>query len=596
MKAIVVMFDSLNRKYLPAYGGDWTGLANFRRLEQKTVTFDTCYGGSMPCMPARREMHTGRYNFLHRSWGPIEPFDDSVPEMLKQNGVHTHLATDHNHYWEDGGATYHNRFSTFEFFRGQEGDPWKGEVANPDIPESLSWRDGKLWRQDWINRRYLDSVEKHPQTLTFDAGIEFIETNHRADRWMVQIETFDPHEPFFSYDEHKARFPHDFNGPHFDWPDYRPVVESPEAVEHARLEYAALLSMCDDSLGRVLDIMDARDLWADTMLIVCTDHGFLLGERNWWGKNVQPWYEENIHTPLFIWDPRAARSGERRQSLVQTIDLGPTLLEFFGVDRTSDMQGQPLRDTVAEDKPVRDAGLFGSYGGHVSVTDGRYVYMRSCLDPANQPLEQFTLMPTHMAWRFAPQELAAAQLNAPLPFTKGAPVLRLPGRAMGNPAAFGTLLYDLASDPQQADPLRDAALELVMAQKLVDAMRANDAPQSQFQRLGLPCHGQVDASHLLIERQWPLVQATHRQERRDDTAADYGPAVSRPLLELFNAPAARQAFRSVTGFDLDGAALSHLGHLNLWQLSLVNPALSAEMLRRLDAILAGAASAETSWQ
>ena len=163
MKAIVVMFDSLNRKYLPAYGGDWTGLTNFRRLEQKTVTFDTCYGGSMPCMPARREMHTGRYNFLHRSWGPIEPFDDSVPEMLKQNGVHTHLTTDHNHYWEDGGATYHNRFSTFEFFRGQEGDPWKGEVANPDIPESLSWRDGKLWRQDWINRRYLAASTSTPR-------------------------------------------------------------------------------------------------------------------------------------------------------------------------------------------------------------------------------------------------------------------------------------------------------------------------------------------------------------------------------------------------------------------------------------------------
>ena len=63
--------------------------------------------------------------------------------------------------------------------------------------------------------------------------------------------------------------------------------------------------MCDASLGRVLDVMDELDLWDDTMLIVCTDHGFLLGEHGWWAKMVQPWYDENIHTPLFIWDPRS---------------------------------------------------------------------------------------------------------------------------------------------------------------------------------------------------------------------------------------------------------------------------------------------------
>ena len=127
MKAIVVMFDSLNRHMLPPYGGDWIKAPNFSRLAKRSATFDNCYVGSMPCIPARRELHTGRTNFLHRSWGPIEPFDDSMPEILGANGIHTHLATDHQHYWEDGGATYHTRYKSFEFIRGQEGDPWKGE-------------------------------------------------------------------------------------------------------------------------------------------------------------------------------------------------------------------------------------------------------------------------------------------------------------------------------------------------------------------------------------------------------------------------------------------------------------------------------------
>ena len=46
--------------------------------------------------------------------------------------------------------------------------------------------------------------------------------------------------------------------------------------------------------------MDQYDLWEDTMLIVNTDHGFLLGEHGWWGKTVMPMYDEIAHTPLYL--------------------------------------------------------------------------------------------------------------------------------------------------------------------------------------------------------------------------------------------------------------------------------------------------------
>lgn len=114
MKAVMLMFDSLNRGMLAPYGCDWTKTPNFARLAERTVRFDQCYAGSLPCMPARRELHTGRYNFLHRSWGPVEPFDDSVPQILRENGVYSHLISDHMHYWEDGGATYHQRYNSWE--------------------------------------------------------------------------------------------------------------------------------------------------------------------------------------------------------------------------------------------------------------------------------------------------------------------------------------------------------------------------------------------------------------------------------------------------------------------------------------------------
>ncbi|MDR3173808.1 MAG: sulfatase-like hydrolase/transferase, partial [Treponema sp.] len=99
MKAVMVMFDSLNRHLLNPYGCDETITPNFSRLAERSVRFENCYAGSLPCMPARRELHTGRYNFLHRSWGPLEPFDDSMPAILGKNNIHSHLASDHGHYW-----------------------------------------------------------------------------------------------------------------------------------------------------------------------------------------------------------------------------------------------------------------------------------------------------------------------------------------------------------------------------------------------------------------------------------------------------------------------------------------------------------------
>lgn len=489
MRAIMVMFDSLNRHMLPNYGCDWTHAPNFKQLGEKTVVFDQCYAGSLPCMPARRELHTGRYNFLHRSWGPIEPFDHSMPEILKQNGVYTHLVTDHQHYWEDGGATYHPRYSSFEIVRGQEGDPWKGNVKKLDKPETETHRflaNSNMFRQDMINRSYFELEENHPQAVTFSLGLEFIERNKDEDHWFLQLETFDPHEPFFAYQHYKDLYPHEYKGKHFDWPPYYFVQEREEVVEHGKYEYAALLSMCDHYLGRVIELMDIHDMWKDTMLIVNTDHGYLLGEHGWWSKSVMPVYQEIAHTPLFIWDPRVGIKGERRHSIVQTVDLAPTLLEFFGLPLPGNMDGKPLKQTIQSDQPIRETALFGYHGGHVNITDGNYVYMRAPVSPENQPLFEYTLMPTHMRQMFAPKELHNIEIREPFSFTKGCQIMKIQaGKGFINPFQYGSKLFDLSTDPGQTEEIENPEIELKFIKKIADKMRENEAPKEQFDRLGI---------------------------------------------------------------------------------------------------------------
>ena len=588
MRAIVVMFDSLNRRMLPAFGGDPALLPNFARLAQRTVTFDTCYAGSMPCMPARREMHTGRYNFLHRSWSPLEPFDDSVPQMLKQAGIYTHLITDHQHYWEDGGATYHNRYASYEFFRGQEGDLWKGDVKASD-PTRLTDIGDRMHRQDAINRRAIENGGEHPQNGVFRAGLEFIETNADADNWMVQIETFDPHEPFYSTPRHTALFadPQGADGS-FDWPPYARVTEDAATEEVARNRYLSLLAMCDESLGQVLDLMDARDMWTDTALIVCTDHGYMLGEKGWWGKSLLPWYDETIHTPLFAWDPRARVAGERREALVQTIDIGPTLLDLFGQAPTKDMEGRTLAPVIANDTPLREAGLFGSHGGHVSVTDGRYVYMRAPASAENGPLYDYTLMPTHMRAMCAPKELEAAELVPPFPFTKNAPLLKFRAWVGSNAYGHGTLLFDLLNDPAQETPLVDTEQELRMANLLVGLMRANHAPPEQFDRLGLPREGEVTPADLLCAAQAEQAARARLPAVRRDAFPPGSVIRTEPVIALLEDRAVAPLVTAVLPLLNNPAARPYVGHKTIVEVAAMQPGTDFNTLDALERALVAA--------
>lgn len=492
MKAIMVMFDSLNRHYLPPYGYKDIKAPNFQRLAERTVTFDNCYAGSLPCMPARRELHTGRYNFLHRSWGPIEPYDDSMPRILRQNGIYTHITTDHWHYWEDGGSSYLTQFDSYEFVRGQEGDPFKGKV-NFDVPEHLSGRKDFCGRQEFINREYFKDEENQPLVKNFNNGLEFIRDNHEADNWYLQLENYDPHEPFFSQEKYKEPYKDNYEGVMFDWPGYHEVWETPEQVQHCINEYKAIVTQCDTYLGKVLDIMDEYDLWKDTMLIVNTDHGFMLSEHNWWGKMMMPYFDELAHIPFFIWDPRVGKAGERRSALVQTIDIAPTILEFFGQEIPKDMQGHALRDTLENDKDVREYALFGQHGIHVNITDGRYVYMR-CPEPEHeQELWNYIIEPTSYPGAITDEEMRTAEFYPGFDFTKGCPVFRIRGgygiRTLGFPPRslmeFGTLLYDLKEDPKQEHPLHDPVIEERMIKNMVRLMKENDAPKEQYVRLGL---------------------------------------------------------------------------------------------------------------
>ncbi len=503
MKTVFVLFDSLNRHMLSPYGGDTVPTPNFERLAARAATFDRHYVGSMPCMPARRDLLSGRLSFLHRSWGPLEPFDNAFPEILaRDKGVYSHLVTDHFHYFEDGGATYHTRYDSYEQVRGQEGDRWQAEVS-PDWnalsdqihPAQFSRERRNYKAQNAVNRQVIREEADFPSAKVFDRGLAFIERNKAAGDWFLQIETFDPHEPFHAPDRFKAPYATGWNGGIRDWPPYGRVEELPEEAAELRANYHATLAHCDHLLGRLLDRFDADNLWDDTLLIVTTDHGFLLGEHDFWAKNRMNIYQEIAHIPLFVHDPRRPAShGTRIAALTQTADFAPTLLEVHGAEIPEEMTARSILPLLDGEEKIHDALLFGYFGGAVNVTDGHYSYHRYPPDLARQEIYQYTVMPTHIYEPFPVAELAGATLAEPFSFTKGVPLLKVPvkpGSAMSRnygPDCFiedETRLYDLAADPQQQAPLDDPETEARMAALMASLMAGLSAPREAFARLSL---------------------------------------------------------------------------------------------------------------
>jgi arylsulfatase A-like enzyme len=506
MKAVFLLFDSLNRHALSCYAAAGTGVRtpNFERLAAHGVTFDQHFVGSLPCMPARRDIQTGRLNFLHRGWGPLEPFDHSLADILRSIGVYTHLITDHYHYFEDGGAGFHGRYSSWEFIRGQEKDKWRPTIRpdvaafaerfhasqhdfSPDINSKLPY---------FVNRAFLERQGDFPMAQCFDAANTFLAAHHADDNWLLHLECFDPHEPFFAPERFLAEHPEALGGKIFDWPSYGRVDVDPALVRQLRANYQALVAACDHYLGTLLDCFDRHDLWQDTWLILSTDHGLLLGEKEYLGKNRPPFFNEVAHIPLLIGAPRSAEVVPRRSTtLTQTVDLMPTILDIFKQPVPAEVTGQSLLPVMRADDPVRArrGAIFGQFGAAINYTDGRYTYFLYPREPFETDLFQYTLMPAHMRTFFEPGEFTGAQLVDALPFTRGFPVLRLPMRADAKAnmtrryplLEAHTALYDLERDPEQREPIVDAPLEARIRRDIEALLRANDAPPEIFVRYGL---------------------------------------------------------------------------------------------------------------
>ena len=497
MKTIILLADSVNRRCLSTYGNTCIHTPNLERLGRRSHVFENHWTGSAPCMPARRDIFTGRLSFLERGWGPLEAFDEPLTELLRKNGVRSHMVSDHYHYLEYGGEGYCQSFDSRLIHRGQEHD----NIEWPAPDEGVIPHKGMMSPYYTANRGRFVEESDFTSPKTYRSAAEWLHRHGNEDDFLLWVEGFDPHEPFDTPDEYLKMYDDIYSGPLFIWPEYAPFEGTAEELRHIRARYAATLTMTDRWIGRILDVCDELSLWNDTMIIFTTDHGYMLGEHGFMAKNYMPAYNEVFHIPLMIHRP-GQHTEHRSGALTQNIDLFPTIASFHGVD--SSMYRNPIhgRDLTplldGSEQSVREAVVFGIFGKSVNLCDGRYTYFKAPVGDDNTPLNLYMSMPTTIK-----QRIGGPWIDDPTRIEMGRflrwtefPVYRIPADAFQfrnstqstrgrNPYNRRDYVFDLDTDYAQTRNVCDSALSAALDEVLIAAMKAHDSPPEQFQRLGL---------------------------------------------------------------------------------------------------------------
>lgn len=498
--AVVILLDSLNRHMLGAYGGDEFDTPNLDRLAARSIRFDRHYTGALPCMPARHDILCGALDFLWKPWGSIEVWEDAITYDLRTAGVTTMLVSDHPHLFETGGENFHTDFDAWDYLRGHEGDPWRtvpdpswtGAPAQPARVGHLPhhYDDSRTWFRDETDYPGARTMARSARWLAEEAP--------QLDRFLLFVDEFDPHEPFDVPEPWMSMYDPEWEGPRVIWPPYAVDAVASGVIDertarHIRANYGAKLTFVDHWLGGVLDELDRQNRWDDTAVILCTDHGHYLGERDIFGKPGVPPYQPLGHIPLFIAWP--GRAPDVVDSLTTSVDLHATLCDIFGVEPAHRTHGRslvPLLDGTATQ--VRDWALTGMWGRDVVLVDGSRKYVRAPR-PGNRPLSMWSNRWSTMPVKAFPElRLPRPDRRARLDFMPGsdAPVIRQPF-APDDPLPFwamgynrgGHLVYDLDDDPGETTNLAGSGAEAELEDLLRQALAEVEAPAEQFERLDL---------------------------------------------------------------------------------------------------------------
>ena len=351
---------------------------------------------------------------------------------------------------------------------------------------------GRVRTQYQWNRTQWPNEEDYPSPKTFQSACDWLENNKGKNDFFLMVEAFDPHEPFDVPQKYMDMYEDThLDREYFEIPDYQRVNVPDEAVDYIQKRYGALMTMTDHWFGTLINKLKELDMYEDTLVIMTTDHGYFLGEREYFGKNYMHLYNELAHLPFIVKFPGGKRAGERVDSITQNIDIMPTVLEYNNIPVPECVRGKSFKPIADNQDNGREYALFGYHGMAMNITDGKYTYFRAP-NADNWPCYEYTCIPTTIRKYLGTGCEDKIEMGRFFERTQY-PLYRIPtykpsiidNVENGLKEVKETKLFNIEEDYAQLVNCAGTEIEEKYKQLLIRALDENEAPSEQKERLSL---------------------------------------------------------------------------------------------------------------
>ena len=379
---------------------DWTTLfdkgapiktPNLKRLAKRGMFFSKAYSASPACNPSRaavmtgiRPHHSGVYDNNH-AWAKLLPNAQTLPRYFMHNGYETYGAGKIFHHGPAGRD--HPGKPSFQKFQ-----PMRGPRRSKSGKNHNGYTEGPLANivYDW---------GEHDQKIVDIDTVEWCERMmdipHRKPRFLA-AGIFKPHMPFYADAGTFKRYP--FDGtvmpemPQRDLDDVSPIGEAmahrefflyenavagpedrPGSLKKMVQSYQASADFADQMVGRLLDKLDATGQADRTIIVLWSDHGYHLGDKESCTKFTL--WEKANHVPFIIVAPGVTSPGSVCSKPVSLIDIYPTLIELAGLPAVK-LDGKSLVPLLKEPEQDWDPALMTMGKGNHSVRSDHWRYIR----------------------------------------------------------------------------------------------------------------------------------------------------------------------------------------------------------------------------
>lgn len=375
---LLIMCDQLRADALTVYGGEFVQTPHMDRIAQTGVTFERAYSRTPVCMPARHGLMSGIAPFKLGliDNGPIsKPIAHPLPVLLKQAGYFT-AAVGKMHFSPVRAHHGFDRMYLSEEIPGHYADDdyllflkerGRLDVAEPHgkrsesyyVPQTSELPEG-LHTTAWTAQKTCELVQQNCNRPFF-IFTSFIKPHPPFDPCKPYDVMYDPNEvplPIMTEDE---RNPVDLSiDVQNDYKVGGIQSVSSDDIRRIRASYYGCVTQVDKQIGVLLDQLEKLGLRENTLVLLTSDHGEMLGDHYSFGKRT--YYEASAKIPFIASWPAVLPKGEKRAQFAVLEDVYATVASAAGADIPSECDGVDLLPAALDPTAGSRPEVIGEFG------------------------------------------------------------------------------------------------------------------------------------------------------------------------------------------------------------------------------------------